>query len=160
MADKYTLTPQLEGIHHVRGPTTSVKILDFLKGKRRWPKGRVISDSPYEGRDPGELSGLGGTFLRKKERDVDVANRSERFQTKTDYDRRRNAYVERKWDEVMSRVYESGSDKLIQSYEAVKDSYIQKFLDEFDRLSLLEGERMAQGGIVSLNQMTQPVGYR
>ena len=159
MADKYVLTPQRTGVH-ARETTTSAKILDFLQGQRRWPEGRVISDSPYEGRDPGKLSGLGGTFLRKKERDVDVANRSERFQTKTDYDRRRNAYVERKWDEVMSRVYESGSDKLIRSYEAVKDSYIQKFLDEFDRLSLLEGERMAQGGIVSLNQMTQPVGYR
>ena len=65
MADKYTLTPQLEGIY--RGePTTGIKILDFLQGKRRWPKGRVISDSPYEGRAAGKLSGLDRTYLRKK----------------------------------------------------------------------------------------------
>ena len=160
MADKYTLTPQLEGIY--RGePTTGIKILDFLQGKRRWPKGRVISDSPYEGRAAGKLSGLDRTYLRKKEDTMDernkFANRSERFQTKTDYDRRRIAYAENKFQEIIDG---TDSGKVRESHRALKDDYIQKFLDEFDRLSLLEGERMAQGGIVSLNQMTRPIGYR
>ena len=160
MADKYTLTPQLEGIYKGE-PTTGIKILDFLQGKRRWPKGRVISHSPYEGRAAGKLSGLDRTYLRKKEDTMDernkFANRSERFQTKTDYDRRRNAYAENKFNELIDR---TDSGRMVRTYEANKRLHIQKFLDEFDRLSLLEGERMAQGGIVSLNQMTQPIGYR
>ena len=163
MADKYVVTPQREGMYKEK-PTIGARILDFLQGQRRWPKGRVISDSPYISKSSGELSGLDRTYLRKKEDTMDernkFANRSERFQTKTDYDRRRIAYAENKFNEVMSRAHESGSDKVIRSYEAIKDEYIQKFLDEFDRLSLLEGERMAQGGIVSLNQMTRPIGYR
>ena len=85
------------------------------------------------------------------------ANRSERFQTKTDYDRRRIAYAENKFQEIIDS---TDSGKMRESLRYNKDEYIQKFLDEFDRLSLLEGERMAQGGIVSLNQMTQPIGYR
>jgi len=160
MADKYTLTPQREGIYKGE-PTTGTRILDFLQGKRRWPKGRVISDSPYEGRASGKLSGLDRFYLRKKEDTMDernkFANRSERFQTKTDYDRRRIAYAENKFQEIIDS---TDSGKLRGSYRYNKDDYIQKFLDEFDRLSLLEGERMAQGGIVSLNQMTQPIGYR
>ena len=160
MADKYTLTPQLQGIYKGK-PTKGIKILDFLQGKRRWPKGRVISDSPYEGRDAGELSGIGGTFLRKKEDKMDernkFANRSERFQTKTDYDRRRIAYAENKFQEIINS---TDSGKVREGYRYNKDDYIKRFLEEFDRLSLLEGERMAQGGIVSLNQMTQPIGYR
>ena len=160
MADKYVVTPQREGIYKGK-PTIGARILDFLQGQRRWPKGRVISDSPYEGRDAGELSGIGGTFLRKKEDKMDernkFANRSERFQTKTDYDRRRIAYAENKFQEIIDG---TDSSKVRESHLAWKDDYIQKFLDEFDRLSLLEGERMAQGGIVSLNQMTQPIGYR
>ena len=160
MADKYVVTPQREGIYKGK-PTKGIKILDFLQGKRRWPKGRIISDSPYEGRDAGELSGIGGTFLRKKEDTMDernkFANRSERFQTKTDYDRRRNSYAENKFNELIDR---TNSSKMARSYEANKSLHIQKFLDEFDRLSLLEGERMAQGGIISLNQLTRPIGYR
>jgi len=160
MADKYTLTPQLEGIYKGE-PTTGIKILDFLQGQRRWPKGRVISDSPYISKSSGELSGLDRTYLRKKEDTMDernkFANRSERFQTKTDYDRRRNAYAENKFNELIDR---TDSGRMVRTYEANKRLHIQKFLDEFDRLSLLEGERMAQGGIVSLNQMTRPIGYR
>ena len=160
MADKYVVTPQREGIYKGK-PTIGARILDFLQGQRRWPKGRVISDSPYEGRAAGKLSGLDRTYLRKKEDTMDernkFANRSERFQTKTDYDRRRNAYAENKFNELIDR---TDSGKMARTYRYNKDDYIQKFLDEFDRLSLLEGERMAQGGIVSLNQMTQPIGYR
>ena len=33
MADKYTLTPQREGIYKGE-PTTGTRILDFLQGKR------------------------------------------------------------------------------------------------------------------------------
>jgi len=160
MADKYTLTEQLQGWSQP-DPTTGVKILDFLQGKRRWPKGRVISDSPYISKSSGELSGLDRTYLRKKEDTMDernkFANRSERFQTKTDYDRRRIAYAENKFQEIINS---TDSGKVRESYRYNKDDYIRKFLDEFDRLSLLEGERMAQGGIVSLNQLTQPIGYR
>ena len=154
MADKYTLTEQRRGFS---SPPTTLKILDFLQGKRRWPKGRVISDSPYEGRDAGKLSGLYGTYLRKKEDTMDernkFANRSERFQTKTDRDRRKELYITEKIKELREDEYYRYAGESI-------DTLIQKFGDEFDRLSLLEGERMAQGGIVSLNQMTQPVGYR
>ena len=155
MADKYTLTPQLEGIY--RGePTTGIKILDFLQGKRRWPKGRVISDSPYEGRAAGKLSGLDRTYLRKKEDTMDernkFANRSERFQTKIDRDRRKELYVTEKIKEMFDYDPRKHGHNI--------DNVIRKFAAEFDRLSLLEGERMAQGGIVSLNQMTQPIGYR
>ena len=160
MADKYVVTPQREGIYKGK-PTIGARILDFLQGQRRWPKGRVISDSPYISKSSGELSGLDRTYLRKKEDTMDernkFANRSERFQTKTDYDRRRIAYAENKFQEIIDG---TDSGKVRESHRALKDDYIQKFLDEFDRLSLLEGERMAQGGIVSLNQMTQPIGYR
>ena len=160
MADKYVVTPQREGIYKGK-PTIGARILDFLQGQRRWPKGRVISDSPYISKSSGELSGLDRTYLRKKEDTMDernkFANRSERFQTKTDYDRRRIAYAENKFQEIIDG---TDSGKVRESHRALKDDYIQKFLDEFDRLSLLEGERMAQGGIVSLNQMTRPIGYR
>ena len=160
MADKYVVTPQREGIYKGK-PTIGARILDFLQGQRRWPKGRVISDSPYISKSSGELSGLDRTYLRKKEDTMDernkFANRSERFQTKTDYDRRRIAYAENKFQEIIDG---TDSGKVRESHRALKDDYIQKFLAEFDRLSLLEGERMAQGGIVSLNQMTQPIGYR
>ena len=155
MADKYTLTEQLQGWSQP-DPTTGVKILDFLQGKRRWPKGRVISDSPYEGIDSGELSGLSGTFLRKKEDTMDernkFANRSERFQTKIDRDRRKQLYI----TEKIKKMFDYDPREHGHSI----DSIVRKFSAEFDRLSLLEGERMAQGGIVSLNQMTQPIGYR
>ena len=160
MADKYVVTPQREGIYKGK-PTIGARILDFLQGQRRWPKGRVISDSPYISKSSGELSGLDRTYLRKKEDTMDernkFANRSERFQTKTDYHRRRIAYAENKFQEIIDG---TDSGKVRESHRALKDDYIQKFLDEFDRLSLLEGERMAQGGIVSLNQMTRPIGYR
>ena len=160
MADKYVVTPQREGMYKEK-PTIGARILDFLQGQRRWPKGRVISDSPYISISSGELSGLDRTYLRKKEDTMDernkFANRSERFQTKTDYDRRRIAYAENKFQEIIDG---TDSGKVRESHRALKDDYIQKFLDEFDRLSLLEGERMAQGGIISLNQLTRPIGYR
>ena len=160
MADKYVVTPQREGMYKEK-PTIGARILDFLQGQRRWPKGRVISDSPYISKSSGELSGLDRTYLRKKEDTMDernkFANRSERFQTKTDYDRRRIAYAENKFQEIIDG---TDSSKVRESHLAWKDDYIQKFLDEFDRLSLLEGERMAQGGIISLNQLTRPIGYR
>mgnify|MGYP003143211843 FL=1 len=156
MADKYTLTKQ---------PKKSIKILDFIEGKRRWPEARrdefLNDEGTYTGiRGAGELPDLSGTFLRKKEDTIDernkFANKSERFQTKTDYDRRRIAYAENKFQEIIDS---TDSGKMRESYRYNKDDYIRKFLDEFDRLSLLEGERMAQGGIVSLNQMTRPIGY-
>ena len=155
MADKYVVTPQREGMYKGE-PTTGVKILDFLQGQRRWPKGRVISDSPYISKSSGELSGLDRTYLRKKEDTMDernkFANRSERFQTKIDRDRRKELYVTEKIKEMFDYDPRKHGHNI--------DNIIQKFAAEFDRLSLLEGERMAQGGIVSLNQMTQPIGYR
>tara|TARA_R110000765_G_C18574150_1_gene565475 strand:- start:45 stop:527 length:483 start_codon:yes stop_codon:yes gene_type:complete len=160
MADKYTLTPQEEGVY--RGePTKTVKIIDWLKGKRRWPEGRNIGEDHWDWKEAGKLGGQSGTYVRQEEDTMDernkFANRSERFQTKTDYDRRRIAYAENKFQEIINS---TDSGKVRESYRYNKDDYIRKFLDEFDRLSLLEGERMAQGGIVSLNQLTQPIGYR
>tara|TARA_R110002020_G_C15771751_1_gene728233 strand:+ start:79 stop:528 length:450 start_codon:yes stop_codon:yes gene_type:complete len=149
MADKYTLTPQLEEVY--TDPGKILKIIDWLKGKRRWPKG-------YPG---GEL-GLGKTYLRKKEDRLDeiekfTFNKSERFQTKTDYDRRRNAYAEKKFQELLDR---QDISWIREEYELNKDKYIQRYLGDFDRSSLLKGKRMAGGGIASLNYLTRPIGYR
>ena len=71
MADKYTLTPQLEGMYKGK-PTTGTRILDFLKGKRRWPESRLNEEDYYRGvKEAGELPGLSGTFVRKKEDTMD-----------------------------------------------------------------------------------------
>ena len=156
MADKYTLTEQLQGWSQPK-PLKTVRILDFLKGKRRWPEGRDIGEDYWDYKEAGELSGLSGTFVRKKEDTMDernkFANRSERFQTKIDRDRRKELYITEKIKEMFDYDPREYGD-------SIDSSIIRKFSAEFDRLSLLEGERMAQGGIVSLNQMTQPIGYR
>ena len=156
MADKYTLTEQLQGWSQSE-PAKTIRILDFLKGKRRWPESRLNEEDYYRGvKEAGELPGLSGTFVRKKEDTMDernkFANRSERFQTKIDRDRRKELYVTEKIKEMFDYDPRKHGHNI--------DNVIRKFAAEFDRLSLLEGERMAQGGIVSLNQMTQPIGYR
>ena len=148
MAEKYTLTKR------PGKPSKLKKVIDLISGKRKWPKSR-FEEGYYRGiKKAGVLPGAGSEFFREKETKLDerkkfILGEGERFSTKLDRDRRKDAYVKDKWDELITRVRKKKSDKLTRSYTAIKDDFIERFENEFDRQSLLKGKRNKKGGSVS-----------
>ena len=148
MAEKYTLTKR------PGKPGKLKKVIDLISGKRKWPESR-FEEGYYRGiKKAGVLPGAGSEFFREKETKLDerkkfILGKGERFSTKLDRDRRKDAYVKDKWDKLIARVRKKKSDKLTRTYTASKDEYIEKFENEFDRQSLLEGKRNKKGGSVS-----------
>ena len=132
MAEKYVLTKK-----KLR-PT-----LEWLSGQRKWPKDTVMDLKDTAGKLPGAGSG----YQRKRETKLDeitkASDKSERFQTKTDRDRRKKAWVK---EQVEKKV-----DKYPSLYDnkSGKERLEERFKDEFDRQSLLKGKRNKKGGTVS-----------
>ena len=97
MAEKYTLTKR------PGKPGKLKKVIDLISGKRKWPESR-FEEGYYRGiKKAGVLPGAGSEFFREKETKLDerkkfILGKGERFSTKLDRDRRKDAYVKDKWD--------------------------------------------------------------
>jgi len=132
MAKKYVLTKKK------MRPT-----LEWLSGQRKWPK----DTEPNMILSAGVLPGAGRDYQRKQETKLaeitKASDKSEKFQTKTDRDRRKKAWVK---EQVKENV-----DKwpVLFDNKSGKERLKERFEDEFDRQSLLKGKRNRTGGTVS-----------
>tara|TARA_R110002051_G_scaffold320187_1_gene405184 strand:+ start:388 stop:837 length:450 start_codon:yes stop_codon:yes gene_type:complete len=128
--------------------------LEWLSGQRKWPEGRF-----EEGRltKAGAISGKWG-YQRKKVTKLDeitkASDKSEKFQTKTDRDRRKRAWVKEQTEKKVDK-YPS-----LYKYESQKENLKEKLENEFDRQSLLKGKRNKKGGSVKTSKYSQGGGVR
>jgi hypothetical protein len=145
MVEKYVVTKR------PGKPGKLKKVIDLISGKRKWPESRFEEGYSKGIKKAGVLPGAGSDFFREKETKLDEIKKfslgkGERFSTKLDRDRRKDAYVKAKWDELITRIRKKKSAKLTRTYTAIKNEYIEKFENEFDRQSLLKGKRNKKGG--------------
>ena len=137
MAEKYVVTKK-----------KLKPLYGWLSGQRKWPKARFGEEGYSMGiKEAGVLPGAGSGYQRKRETKLDeitkASDKSERFQTKTDRDRRKKAWVK---EQVKEHV-----DKwpVLFDNKSGKERLKERFEDEFDRQSLLKGKRNKKGGSVS-----------
>ena len=133
--------------------------LEWLSGQRKWPKARLDEEGYHMGvKEAGVLPGAGSGYQRKRETKLDeimkASDKSERFQTKTDRDRRKKAWVK---EQVEKKV-----DKYPSLYnnKSGKENLKERFEDEFDRQSLLKGKRNKKGGSVKTSKYSKGGGVR
>ena len=132
MAEKYVLTKK-----KLR-PT-----LEWLSGQRKWPKDTKLDMIL----SAGVLPGAGRGYQRKQETKLaeitKASDKSEKFQTKTDRDRRKKAWVKKQVKEKVDKW------PVLFDNPNQKENLKERFEDEFDRQSLLKGKRNRTGGTVS-----------
>ena len=137
MAKKYVLTKK-----------KLKPLYGWLSGQRKWPKGRLDEEGYHMGvKEAGVLPGAGSGYQRKRETKLDeitkASDKSEKFQTKTDRDRRKKAWVKKQVKEKVDKW------PVLFDNPNQKENLKERFEDEFDRQSLLKGKRNKKGGTVS-----------
>ena len=132
MAKKYVLTKK-----------KLKPLYGWLSGQRKWPKDTKLDMIL----GAGVLPGAGSGYQRKQETKLaeitKASDKSEKFQTKTDRDRRKKAWVKK---QVKEHVDEW---PVLFDNPNQKENLKERFEDEFDRQSLLKGKRNKKGGTVS-----------